>query len=137
MTLLWAVSALVVLAGGVWLRATGAALVFVVATMIFAVGECLQGATQGPLVADLAPDRLRGRYFALSSMSWSLGSVLGPAVGGPLLGWKPDAVWPLAAGVCVLSAVACLRIERQLPDGVRRTPRGARIEPEPAVPGEG
>ena len=47
--------------------------------------------------AELAPERLRGRYFALSSMSWSLGSVLGPAIGGPLLGWHPFSVWPIAA----------------------------------------
>jgi hypothetical protein len=70
-------------------------------------------------------------------MSWSLGSVLGPAVGGPLLGWRPDAVWPLAAAVCLLSALACLRIERLLPEAVRRTPRGANILPTPAVSAEG
>ena len=132
MTLFWAVSALVVLAGGLWLRATGAALVFVVATMIFAVGECLQGATQGPLVADLAPDRLRGRYFALSSMSWSLGSVLGPAVGGPLLGWHPLSVWPIAATVCLLAG--CLTLERSLPPSARLTPLAERPEDERLEP---
>ena len=79
-----------------------AALVFVVATMVFAVGETLQGPTQAPLVVDLAPDRLRGRYFALSAMSWSAGGILGPLVGGALLGWHPYAVWPIAAGVCVV-----------------------------------
>ena len=134
MTLLWAVSALVVLAGGVWLRATGAALVFVVATMIFAVGECLQGATQGPLVADLAPERLRGRYFALSSMSWSLGSVLGPAVGGPLLGWHPLSVWPIAATVCLLAGLGCLALERSLPPSARLTPLAERPEDERLEP---
>ena len=137
MNVLWAGSALIVLAGGTLTRAGAAATVMILATMVFGVGECLQGATQGALTADLAPERLRGRYFALGAMSWSLGSVLGPAIGGPLLGWKPNAVWPLAAGVCLLSAVACLRIERRLPETVRRTPRGAHVEPEPAVPAEG
>jgi MFS family permease len=137
MNMLWAGSALIVLAGGTLTRGGAAAGVMIVATMVFGVGECLQGSTQGALTADLAPERLRGRYFALSAMSWSLGSVLGPAVGGPLLGWQPDAVWPLAAGVCLLSGVACLRIERQLPERVRRTPRGAHVEPEPPVPAEG
>ena len=137
MNVLWAGAALIVLAGGTLARSTADALVMIVAVMVFGIGECLQGATQGALTADLAPERLRGRYFALGSMSWSLGSVLVPEIGGPLLGWKPDAVWPLAAGVCLLSAVACLRIERLLPEHVRRTPRGARVEPEPAVPGEG
>jgi MFS family permease len=137
MNVLWAGAALIVLAGGTLVRSTEAALVMIAAVMVFGVGECLQGATQGALTADLAPERLRGRYFALSAMSWSLGSVLGPAVGGPLLGWRPDAVWPLAAAVCLLSALACLRIERLLPEAVRRTPRGAKIEPTPAVPAEG
>jgi MFS family permease len=136
MNVLWAGAALIVLAGGTSARAGTAAGVMIAATMVFGIGECLQGATQGALVADLAPERLRGRYFALGAMSWSLGSVLGPAVGGPLLGWQPNAVWPLAAGVCLLSAGGCFRIERRLPEGVRRTPRGARIEPEPMVPVE-
>jgi MFS family permease len=136
MNVLWAGAALIVLAGGTTARAGTAALIMIAATMVFGVGECLQGATQGALTADLAPERLRGRYFALGSMSWSLGSVLGPAIGGPLLGWRPNAVWPLAAGVCLLSAAACLRIERRLPERVLRTPRGARVEPEPVVPAE-
>jgi MFS family permease len=131
MSVLFGVSALIVLAAGVWLTATAAALGLVAATLVFGVGETLQGPTQAPLVADLAPDRLRGRYFALGSMSWSAGSILGPAVGGPLLGWHPLLIWPLAAGISGLAAVGCLSLERRLPEGVRRTPRHERAsEPE-------
>lgn len=134
MNVLWAAAALIVLAGGTLVRAGAAAAVMVAASMVFGVGECLQGATQGALTADLAPERLRGRYFALGSMSWSLGSVLGPAVGGPLLGWEPNALWPTAAGVCLLTAGACLRLERRLPVGVRTTPRAAgAVEALPAA----
>jgi MFS family permease len=75
-------------------------------------------------VADLAPDHLRGRYFALGSMSWSAGSILGPAIGGPLLGWHPLAVWPLAAAISVVAAIGCLALERRLPDRVLRSPAG-------------
>jgi predicted MFS family arabinose efflux permease len=131
MNVLWATAALLVLAGGELLNGTSAALVFMTATMVFALGETLQGPTQAPLVADLAPDHLRGRYFALGSMSWSAGSILGPAIGGPLLGWHPLAVWPLAAAVCVFSAAACLALERRLPTRVRRTPKP---EPVPVTP---
>jgi MFS family permease len=134
MNILWAIAALIVLAAGDLLNGTSAALVFIVATLFFGIGETLQGPTQAPLVADLAPDRLRGRYFALGSMSWSAGGILGPAVGGPLLGWHPLAVWPVAAVVCVFSAMGCLALERRLPEPVRRTPK-----PEPealaGVPG--
>jgi predicted MFS family arabinose efflux permease len=128
MNVLWAIAALLVLAGGHWLNGTSAALVFITATMVFGLGETLQGPTQAPLVADLAPEQLRGRYFALSAMSWSAGSILGPAVGGALLGWQPLAVWPVAAAVCLFSAAGCLALERRLPERVRRTPA-----PEPVT----
>jgi predicted MFS family arabinose efflux permease len=128
MNLLWAAASLIVLAGGHLLNGTSAALVFVFAALVFGAGQTLQGPTQAPLVADLAPDRLRGLYFALSSMSWSAGSILGPAVGGALLGWHPLTVWPVAAAVCLFSAAGCLALERRLPKRVRRTPK-----PEPVA----
>ena len=134
MNVLWAGAALLVLAGGELLNGTSAALVFMTATMVFAVGETLQGPTQAPLVADLAPDRLRGHYFALGSMSWSAGSILGPAIGGPLLGWHPLAVWPIAGAVCLGSAAACLALERRLPAGVRRTPKPEPVTVTPLTP---
>jgi MFS family permease len=134
MSVLFATAALIVLAGGIWLTGTAAALVFVSATLVFGVGETLQGPTQAPLVADLAPDRLRGRYFALGSISWSAGSILGPAVGGPLLGWHPLAVWPLAAAISLLAAVGCLQLERRLPDRVRRSPLGLPVDEGKPLP---
>ncbi len=123
MNAIWAVASLVVLAAGGLLSGTSAALVLVTAGVVFGVGETLQAPTQPPLVADLAPDRLRGRYFALGSMSWSVGGILGPAVGGALLGWHPLAVWPSAAAVCVVAIIGCFVLERNLPERVRRTPR--------------
>ena len=67
-------------------------------------------------------------------MSWSAGSILGPAVGGALLGWHPLAVWPIAAGVCVVSAFGCLALERRLPAGIRRTPRPEPVTATPLTP---
>jgi len=132
MSLLFAAAALIVLGGGVLFAGTAAALVFVAATLVFGLGEVLQGPTQAPLVADLAPDHLRGRYFALGSMSWSAGSILGPAVGGPLLGWHPLTVWPLAAAISVVAAFGCLALERRLPERVQRSPVGGGLaEGEP------
>jgi MFS family permease len=131
MNAIWAVASLVVLAAGDLLNGTSAALVLIGAGAIFGIGETMQAPTQPPLIADLAPDRLRGRYFALGSMSWSVGGVLGPAVGGPLLGWHPLAVWPTAAAVCCVAVVGCLLLERNLPEEVRRTPRR---EPGPVTP---
>ena len=114
---------LVVLAGGAWADGTAAALVFILAAVGFGLASCFHGPTQAALVADLAPARLRGRYLALSSMSWEVGFVVGPAVGGFVLAAQPLALWPLAAAVLAASIALVLRTERRLPPALRVTPR--------------
>jgi MFS family permease len=118
----FAVCWLVVLMGGAWLEGTAAALVFVVASTAFGLASCFHGPTQAALVADLAPSRLRGRYMALSSMSWEVGFVIGPAIGGFVLASEPLALWPIAAAVLVVSVFAVLATEQRLPPDLRRTP---------------
>ena len=77
---------------------------------------------QGALVADLAPARLRGRYMAVSTISWDIGFIVGPAVGGFVLGAEPLALWPLAGAVCLVAGVASLALEPRLPRELRLTP---------------
>jgi MFS family permease len=122
MTAIWAVAWLIVLVTGAYAEAAGAAVLFAVAAAVFAVGECLQGPTQGALVADLAPERLRGRYMAVSTTSWQVGFVIGPALGGLVLSVAPLALWPLAAVVCLLAGAGSLVLERYVPRGLRLTP---------------
>ncbi len=89
MTFLWAVAwVVIVFGGGRWLEGISAALVFGMAFVVFGLGECMHGPTQGALVADLAPPRLRGRYMALSTLSWEVGFVIGPATAGFILDWR-------------------------------------------------
>jgi hypothetical protein len=64
-------------------------------------------------------------------MSWGLAGTVGPAVGGFVLAWKPFALWPLAAAVCLCAALGSLALERLVPERYRRIPR---TEEEPAVP---
>ena len=97
-------------------------MVFGLAAVVFGLGECFQGPVQGALVADLAPARLRGRYMAVSTISWDIGFVVGPAVGGFILQSEPLALWPLAAAVCLLAGAGAIVLERDLPREVRLTP---------------
>jgi MFS family permease len=113
---------LIVLAGGAWLDGTSAAVVFVLAATVFGLASCVHGPTQAALVADLAPARLRGRYMALSSMSWEIGFTIGPAIGGFVLAIAPLTLWPIAAALLAVSVVAVLRTENRLPPALRRTP---------------
>jgi MFS family permease len=125
MAVLWAGSWLLVLVGGLWLEAGAATALFGFAFGVFALGECLHGTVQGPLVSDLAPRQLLGRYMAMSASSWQVGFIVGPAAGGFILQEEPFALWPIAAAVCLAGGVGALMLERSLPRPVRRTPAAA------------
>jgi MFS family permease len=118
----WAISWLVALASGLWLEALAATVMLIVVGVAFGIGECLLGVVQGPLVADLAPERLRGRYNALWLTATQVGFTVGPAVGGILLARSPTALWLAAAAVCLACGLAALLLERVLPAEARRTP---------------
>jgi MFS family permease len=120
--LVWAVSWLLALSTGLWLEALSATVLLIVVGVVFGAGECLLGVVQGPLVADLAPERLRGRYNALWLTTNQVGFTIGPAVGAFLLARSPTALWLVAAGMCLACGVAALLLERVLPAAARRTP---------------
>jgi MFS family permease len=119
--LLWAAAWVVVPVAGSETAGTAAA-VLTAAMVVFAVGECLHGAVQAPLVVDLAEPRLLGRYMALSALSWQVGFALGPAVGGYVLDVSPSGVWLGAAALCALGGALALVVETTLPVRARRTP---------------
>jgi len=123
--LTWAASWLLVPIAGIWLRGVTAAVLIAAAMALFAIGECLHGAVQAPLVTDLAEPRLYGRYMALSALSWSVGFALGPAVGAPVLDARPTAVWIGAAALCLIGSAIALSLEKALPQHARRTPVSA------------
>ncbi len=119
--LLWAAAWIVIPIAGSETAGTATA-VFAAAMIVFAVGECLHGAVQAPLVADLAEPRLLGRYMALSALSWQVGFALGPAIGGYVLAVSPSGVWLGAAALCALGSALALVVESTLPARARRTP---------------
>jgi MFS family permease len=130
MPLLWAGSWLMVDAAGYWLAGTAAFVLIMAALALFGVGECFHGPAHQALVAEIAPDHLRGRYFAVHSLSWGLAGTVGPAVGGFLLAEAPFSLWLIAAGICIGAALGALQTESLVPDRFRRIPRA---EPAPPV----
>ncbi len=123
---LWAATWLVVPLAVETLSAVAAAVVLCIVGIALGVGECLQAAVVSPLVADVAPPRALGRYMALVSSSWQLAFVLGPAIGGAILGAAPVALWVLASALCAIGAAWSIGIEHTLPERVRRTPHATR-----------
>ena len=121
----WAVALVIVPAAGVAVNGWSAAGLLAVTFAIIAVGECLHGTVQAPLVTDLADHSLIGRYMAASAFSWGVGFALGPAVGGLVLNHWPHLLWPAAAAVCLAAGAAALGLERAIPAGARTTPKRA------------
>jgi MFS family permease len=114
---------LVVGAGLLGLHYAYAALL--VAAVVVGVGECFHTTVLMPLVADLAPAALRGRYMAATGLSWWLGLALAPTVGVQLLSVSPPAALLASAGVALAAGVSALALERELPAAIRLTPRPA------------
>lgn len=115
---------LVVAAGFVDLPLAVAALL--VAAVVVAVGECLHTTVLMPLVADLAPEALRGRYMAVIALSWWLGLALAPTVGAPLLSFSPEAAMLGSAVVALAAGLSALALEREIPTAIRLTPQPRR-----------
>jgi MFS family permease len=95
------------------------------AVVVVGIGECLHTTALMPLVADLAPETLRGRYMATIGLSWWLGLAVAPTVGAQLLSASPPAALLASAGVALAAAVSALSLERELPAAIRLTPRPA------------
>jgi MFS family permease len=123
---IFAATSVAVLAVGDWLDAGTAVGALCAVIVLFSIGECLHGAVQNPLIADLAPEHLLGRYMALRTIAWQLGFMAGPALGSFLLARSPTGLWLGAAAACLLAGAGSLALERQIPDHALRTPGPAR-----------
>jgi MFS family permease len=98
-------------------------LFLVVAAIAFAVGECLHATVLLPLVADLAPAELRGRYMAAIGLTWWLGLALAPTLGAQLLSISPALVLLSAAGLSAAAILSLAALEARLPVSLRLIPR--------------
>jgi MFS family permease len=91
--------------------------------IVIAIAECAQFVVLGPLVAEIAPPHLLGRYMSLYGLSFTVGVALGPAVGGALLATSPDSVWWGGALALTLTGAGLLRLGDRIPDPLLQTQR--------------
>jgi MFS family permease len=92
------------------------------AAVAIGAGESFHTAVLMPLVADLAPPALRGRYVASMGLSWWLGLALGPAVGTQLLSVSSALLFGACAAAASAASLLLLALEPQLPEPSRLTP---------------
>jgi MFS family permease len=95
---------------------------------VFAFGETLLQPTIPAITNDLASDHLRGRYNAINSAAFQVGTIAGPVVAGVLLQHHLDAVFVAVMVVgCAAIGVMALALERRI------TPAANGVSPESAV----
>ncbi len=112
--LVWAI-AWVLLGLAVPLSGPAAAAVALAAPAVFALGETLWQPVVPSIVNDLAPEHLRGRYNAVSSLSWNVAGTLGPAMTGLLLGFGMAGLWiGIVVGGCLLAGIGGLGLRGML-----------------------
>ena len=99
-----------------------------VTAIAIGVGECFYTAVLTPLVADLAPESVRGRYMATMGLSWWIGLALAPIVGTQLLSISTALTFGVCAAAGSVASVSLLALEPRLPAGSRLTPH-----PEPQL----
>ncbi len=101
---------------------------------VFAIGECVHAVVLGPLVADLAPPHLLGRYISLYALIGTGGLAPRPAIGAAVLAASPDAVWWGGALVAAVIGAGFLPSVDRIPEplavaagvpGVAEEPRAA------------
>jgi MFS family permease len=114
-------ASLLVLGAGQLSRGWGDA-ALILAVVAVGIGECFHTTALMPLVADLAPTELRGRYMAAMGLAWWLGLALAPTIGAQLLATSPAAVVLASAAVALAAGWSALSLEQELPPATRLTP---------------
>jgi MFS family permease len=73
--------------------------------VIITVGEMIIMPVSQALAASFAPEEMRGRYMAISGMTWTIPSTLGPGLGGYVLDhYDPDLLWYIGGALCIVAA---------------------------------
>jgi MFS family permease len=124
MTLLWAVAWALLGASAFVPGTLGATVLVAGCASVFALGETLMQPTLPAMVNDMAPDHLRGRYNAVTSVGFQAASVAGPPVAGLLIGHGLGMLWIalLMGGLVLVVAVSVRWVEPQLSPAANGVP---------------
>ncbi|HVZ87270.1 MAG TPA: MFS transporter [Polyangia bacterium] len=119
----WLAAGAVLLGVGLGAMAlAGGALVFVVATTIWTLGEICFSTAASTAIAELAPLNQRGAYQGTYQLAWGTASTCAPVIGSAVLaGAGSVALWLGCLGCCLAAAALHVRFTAPLVRG-RRAP---------------
>jgi MFS family permease len=88
---------------------------FLVAMVVITIGEMMTAPTSQALVAQLAPEDMRGRYMAVFGFTWVIPSAVGPLLAGLVMdNADPRWVWYAAGLVGLAAAGAFALLQRRV-----------------------
>ena len=123
--LIWVGCWLACLAAAAGLTVPVAAVIVALASIGYAVGECLYSSIMLPTTTMLAPDHLRGRYLGVMGLAWQGGFLVGPTLGGAILGVLPPALPAACAVGCLVAVAIVMSADRSMAGDVRLAPAQA------------
>ena len=135
----WAACWAVVIIGGHLGSGAAAEAAFVVAMVVFALGETLFSPTLPAIINDLAPPEAVGRYNGLGVLAFTTGFLLGPVSGTAALPAWGGVLFLLLIVGCLSAATAALHLGRRLTSDINTigVPAATDVEPgEAAEPDE-
>lgn len=86
---------------------------FLLAMIIITIGEMVLAPFAQSLVASFAPEEMRGRYMAVSGLTWGLSFAVGPYLAGLIFdNFNPNWLWFACGIVGAISAFGFLALDR-------------------------
>ena len=86
---------------------------FIVAMIIITIGEMVVSPFQQSLVASFAPEDMRGRYMAVSGLSWSISFTVGPYLAGLILeSANPSLLWAFCGLIGMMATTGFLVLNK-------------------------
>jgi MFS family permease len=106
-------------------------MMFMIAAVIVCIGEMLFFPTSQAMVASFAPEDMRGRYMAVSGLTWSIPATIGPGAAGYILdNANPHSLWYICGFICIFASIGYFALHLRL----RSQPQfgTSKEDPEPA-----
>jgi len=88
---------------------------FLTAMVIITIGEMIIAPIVQTMVANLAPEDMRGRYMAAYHLGWGIASTVGPLAAGIVIdNYNPNWVWYAGGIICSMVALGYLILKTRV-----------------------
>ena len=86
---------------------------FAVAMIIITIGEMIVSPFQQSMVASFAPEDMRGRYMAVSGLTWSIAFTVGPYFAGLILdSANPNLLWVICGVIGLIATLGFIVLNK-------------------------